>query len=58
MWDILHMRVLSLIAVVAPHTGKIVKHSVRVYERGENLLQSGVLHFVIRLTTALVNRQK
>jgi len=40
MWGILHMRVTSLTAVVAPRTGKIVKNGLRVFERGENLLQN------------------
>jgi len=48
MWSI-HMRVTSLVAVVAPRTGKIVKNS-RVFERGEDFLQNGVLHFVFRLS--------
>jgi len=31
------------VAVVAPRTGKIIKN-----ERGENLLQNGILHFVFK----------
>jgi len=34
-------RVTSLVAVVAPHTGKTVKNGLHVFERGENLLQNG-----------------
>jgi len=36
----------SLQAVVAPHTGKIIKNGLGVFEREENLLQYGILHFV------------
>jgi len=46
MWSILHIRVTSLVAVVAPRTGKIIKDGV--FERGENFLQNGILHFVFR----------
>jgi len=41
MWSI-HMTLTSLVAVVAPRTGKIVKN-------GLNLLQNGILHFVFKL---------
>jgi len=34
------------VAVAASRTGKIFKNGLRVFERGENLLQNGVLHFV------------
>jgi len=34
----------SLAAAVASRTGKIIKNG-RVFERGENLLQNGTLHF-------------
>jgi len=30
----------SLAAPVAPHAGKIIKNSLRVFERGENLLEN------------------
>jgi len=41
------MAVMSLVAVMTPHTGKIVKNSLRVFERGENLLQNGnIANFV------------
>jgi len=43
----------SLAAAVAPRTGKINKNRP-VFERGENLLQNGILHFAFKL----VNRQK
>jgi len=44
------MRVTSLAAVVASPTGKIIENGLDVFERGENLLQNGVLHFVLRLS--------
>jgi len=39
--------VTSLVAVVAPCTGKIIKNSLGVFERGENMLQNGILHLCI-----------
>jgi len=39
MWGVLHMRVKSIVAVVAPSTGKIIK----------NGLQNGIFHFVLTL---------
>jgi len=36
------------VAVLAPRAGKIIKNSLRVFERGENLLQNGVLTFYLR----------
>jgi len=36
------MRVTSLVVVVAPRTGKILKNGLRVFEREENLLQNGI----------------
>jgi len=38
------MKPTSLTAAVAPHTGKIIKNGLRGFERGENLLQNGILH--------------
>jgi len=35
-------------ALVAPRTGEIIKNNLSVFERGENLLQKGVLHFVFK----------
>jgi len=35
---------------MAPRTGKIIKNGLNIFERLENLLQNGVLHFVFRLT--------
>jgi len=35
MSDILHMRVISLVAVVVPRAGKIIKNGLRVFEREE-----------------------
>jgi len=46
----LHMTVTSLVAVVPPRIGKIIKDSPSVFEREENLLQNGVLHFVFKLS--------
>jgi len=39
----------SFAAPVAPCTGKINKNSLRVFERGEDLLQNCTLHFVFKL---------
>jgi len=50
MWSILHMRVTSFVAVVAPSIGKIIKNGLRVFEKGEHLLQNGILHFVLRFS--------
>jgi len=36
----------SLATAVAPHTGKIIKNDLSVFERGQNLLQNDILHFV------------
>jgi len=33
----------SLVAVVVPRTGKIMKNGLSVFERGENFLQNGIL---------------
>jgi len=40
----------SLAAAVAPRAGKIIENGLHVFERGENLLQNGVLHFVFRFS--------
>jgi len=40
---------LSLVAAVAPCKGIIIKNG-SIFERGENLLQNGLLHFVFRLS--------
>jgi len=40
----------SLVTVVAPRTGKIIKNGRSVFERGEKLLQNGELHFVFKLS--------
>jgi len=37
-------------APVAPRTGKIIKNGLRVFERGENLLLNGILHFAFKLS--------
>jgi len=38
------MTVTSLVAVIAPRTGKIIKNGLGVFESEENLLQNGILH--------------
>jgi len=40
----------SLVADVVLITGKIIKNGLGVFERGENLLQNGLLHFVFKLS--------
>jgi len=37
-------------AAVAPSTYKIFKNGLCVFERGENLLQNGMLHFALKLS--------
>jgi len=37
--------VTSLVAVIAPLTGKIIKNGLSVFESGENLLQNEKLSF-------------
>jgi len=44
------MMLTSLAAVVAPRTGKIIKNVLRVFIRGGNLLQNGMLHFAFKLS--------
>jgi len=48
MCSILHMTVTSLVVVVAPRTGKTKWLSV--FERGEDVLQNGILYFVFKLS--------
>jgi len=43
------MREASLVAVLAPRTGKIIKTGLRVFEREENLLWNGVFHILFTL---------
>jgi len=50
----LHMTVTSLVAVVPPRIGKIIKDGPSVFEREENLLQNGVLHFVFKLSLVYI----
>jgi len=38
---------LSLVTAIAPCTGKIIKNA---FERGDNCLQNGILHFVFMLS--------
>jgi len=56
MWSI-HMRVTSLVAVVAHRAGKIVKNGLRLFEREENLLQNGILHFVFLTIQSIVRNR-
>jgi len=37
------MTPMSLAAAVVPRKGKIIKNGLHVFERGENLLQNGIL---------------
>jgi len=39
-----------LAGVVTPRTGKIIKNSLGVFERGEHLLQNSILHFTFKLS--------
>jgi len=36
----------SLAAPVEPRTGKIIQNGLRVFERGENLPQNGILYYI------------
>jgi len=40
----------SLVVAVAPRTVKIIKNGLRVFERGEHLLQNGIPRFVFKLS--------
>jgi len=40
----LHIRVTSLVAVVAPHIGKIIKSGLNVFERAENYYK--IMYFI------------
>jgi len=40
----------SLVAPVAPRTGKINKNRLNFLERGEILLQNGIPHFAFKLS--------
>jgi len=44
--DIDGTKLCSLARDLAPLTGKIIKNCLRVFERGENLLQNGMFYFV------------
>jgi len=41
------MTPISRLAVVAPRIGKIIKNGRSVFERGENLLQNGILTIIV-----------
>jgi len=47
------VRLCSLAMDMAPLTGKIIKHRLRAFEREENLLQNGMLHFVFWMISQL-----
>jgi len=47
---------MPLAATVTPRTEKIIKNGLRVFERGENLLQNGILHFVFRWKVSFSER--
>jgi len=51
--DISDMTPTSFAAPVALCTGKIIKNGPCVLERGENLLQNGILDFVFKLSQSL-----
>jgi len=40
----------SLAAAVAPRTGEIIRNGLGVFEKAENLLQNGILHFAYKLS--------
>jgi len=39
-----------LAAAVVPRKGKIIKNDFSVFERGENFIQNGILHFLFKLS--------
>ena len=39
-----------LAGAVAPSTGKIMQNAPELFERGQNLLQNGILNFAISLS--------
>jgi len=47
------MTVTSLVAVVAPRKGKIIKNGLCVFERVENLLQNGILQTFLKRSLSL-----
>jgi len=46
----------SFAAHVASRTGKIIKNGLRIFERAENFLQNGILHFVFKVKPIVRNR--
>jgi len=44
MWSILHTTMTSLVAVIAPRTGKIIKNDLCVFERVENFANKMVCY--------------
>jgi len=47
--DMMSTSLVAAVAAVTPRKGKIIKN-VDVFERGENLLQNGILRFVFRFS--------
>jgi len=45
-----YMTPMSLIAAIAPCTGKIIKNGHHVFKGGEDFLQNGTSHFIIRFS--------
>jgi len=41
---------MTVTSLVAPGRDKIIKNSLNIFERGENLVQNGLLHFEFRLS--------
>jgi len=44
---------LSLATAVGPRSGKTIKHDLKIFEKGKNLLQNGVLATLLRLSQSL-----
>jgi len=45
--------VLVDVVAVAPRTGKVIKHGLNIFERREDLLRNGILHFVFKFRQLL-----
>jgi len=45
------MRVTSLVAVIAPRAGKIIRNGLNFFKRGKNkFATNGIFHFVFKLS--------
>jgi len=42
--------VMTSLVEVTSRIGRIMKNGLHIFERGKNLLQNGILHFVFKLT--------